>query len=377
MHFWTPRHTTYLVLEVLREKTKGRLVRVGEDGAVCFGRAWDDFPWSRMKARTAPFTMRYPVVVAADSVLAYTATVPVHLERERSGEPVEETELENFLAREIARILTRIRGEASRELGVGELDAVLVGSRVKGSRADGHRVIDAVGFRAKHIEVILELTLTTREVFEKLNLLAVQGRRFWFRETGEAITDVLYRFRRAPCAFARLRREEAVCFVADRTAVGCTIRRVRLQWRTASLFETLRAAWGLGKSADEALYRVWRRGETSPAVARAVKRLLVPLVGSLVAELRRLRIKSPLYVESDLDLPFPLPSRQQGILFEQLPLSLFTESDKFRYEGGSHEDPGEIFRTLAPLVHVYYDKSEESVLNRRLRRRLHWLEPNT
>lgn len=313
------------------------------------------------------------IVVAADSALVHTAVLPVHLTRENHREPLEAVELENLLSQGVARVFTACRAEAGRELGIDELEAVLVGSRVVSFRVDGHRVLNPVGFRPKRIEAVLELTLTTREAFARLKGLLHPHGRFFFIERGRAVLSCLERISGLPVRYVSLVPPDARYFTMDRAAVGFTIRRGKIGWPSDACIASIAADLGVGERVARDVYGAYVAGKLSVSAHRHFEKILRPCVAALFRDLRDARLKGDVHVDSAHPLPFALPKKDGALTVQGMPFEKMLErAGVERVSVPSAWSADTSFVRLAPFIEFYYHR-DDSPVNVWLRRHLHWL----
>lgn len=368
----------YLVLETLSDRTHGLLLRVTGEKKIIPERAWDDFSWGRMskfikKLRGAK------MIVSADPSRATTIMIPAEMKRDPkdAAEPLGPVELENLLAQETARVFTQVREQASRELGLDELHTIVVENRAGNFRVDGHKVLNPLGFAAKRIEAILELTLTTREVFDEWKHLFAQSEDFFFTETARAELYTIRKVHQLPVNLLKLEPDKTSFFILDRAAAGTAMYRGRLDWSLRSLMKCIEDAWGVSPDTAERVYRKYLKKEVSPHVARFLEKTLKPSLEALLKAAGKSRLKGAVFIESPLPLPFVYPYRRGGITYSEPSvgdiLAKVGLSINARDWGIPHH---ELVSRLAPFLEFYYNKTD-SVINRWLKRRIHWLGGST
>ena len=179
LRFWNKKEK-FLLLEVLPDRTDALFLSVDRDQRLVIEHEVRAVGPKELSAYLKIHRAKQNIIVAADSSLVVTATLPVHIDRENRDAELAATELENLLSKAIAQVFNQCRVEASQELGVDDLDAILVGSQVIQFKIDGHQVLNPVGFKVKTIDAVLELTLTTRGVFTRLQTLLAVQRSFFF-----------------------------------------------------------------------------------------------------------------------------------------------------------------------------------------------------
>ncbi|RJP44334.1 hypothetical protein C4587_02035 [Candidatus Parcubacteria bacterium] len=365
----------FLVAEILPGRTRGLLFALDGERRLTLERFWDDLPVQNLTSRS-PWDLRErTIIAAADPSLALTIFVPVRLDRQPAAarEALTLVELENLIAQAIARIFGQCRKQASVALGVDEFDTVLVGSRASSFKIDGHRVVNPAGFPGQRIEVVLELTLAARHVFEDWKEFFNGRSGFFFTESARAGLLALSKIRGPSVNLITLRPRGASVFILEPAAAGPVIYREELKWETERPLRMFSEALGVVPELAEELYRRYFEGHVSPHVSRWVERALKPVFGELFYGLRKTRLAGSTYIDSSIPLPFEFPKRHGKMTIDVVvPRALLGELG-FTLERGRVElSDAEVFRHLAPFLEFYYDKSDTPI-NHKLRRRLHWL----
>lgn len=364
----------HLVLEVLPDQTRGLLLRVTGEKKIVPERTWDDFSWGRM-GKLIKKLRGTKTIVSADPSRAMTITIPAELKRDPkdAAEPLGPVELENLLAQATAQVFTQCREQASRELGLDELHTIVVENRAGNFRVDGHKVLNPLGFAAKRIEAILELTLTTREVFDKWKHLFVQSEDFFFTETARAELYALRKVHDPPVNLLSLEPEKTSFFILDRAASGTAMYRGHLDWSLRSLTKRLEDVWDISPETAERIYRSYLKKEVSPHVDRFLEKTIKPSLEALVKAVGKSRLKGTVFIESQLPLPFVFPYRRGRIIFSESRVADILTKVGLSVDARDWDIPlHELTRRLAPFLEFYYNKTD-SVINRWLKRRIHWL----
>jgi len=371
------RPEKFLILEALPERTRGLLLSVDAEKNLQVRRFWEEFPVAKLSRRVPWEFGGTKIILAADPSLAFTVFVPVKLEREPAAakEQLGILELENLLAQSIGKVFSQCRKQAGQALRVGELETVLVGSRVRNFKVDGHKVVNPLGFQGKKIEAVLELTLTTRKIFESWKSFFSTREKFFFTESARAWLTSLEKAGAATVNLITFRPETTSFFILEPAATGTVIYRGKLDWETNRLLESITSSLGVSRSLAEELYGRYLRGETSSSGARWIDRILKPVLDSLFHAMKKTRLRGPIYVDTMTPLPIALPKRRGKIVLTALPLASLVEKLGFTLQPSRHNlSDTQLFRHLAPFLEFYYDKSDSSI-NHKLWRRLHWLGP--
>lgn len=362
----------FLIIEIEPEKASCVLAVLSRDKNLELKKYWEGRNLEALSKQVGFDRMEGTIIVAADASLAFTAVIPVFLQRE-TDEPLEAIELENLLAQAVGRMFNQCREEGSRELGVDDLDIVLANSRVVSFKIDDHQVLNPLGFRAGKIEAVLELVFTIRPVYENIIRFLKSHRFFFFTQIERAGLVSLEKVNRPPLGLLALNREISPFSVINRAAVGHIIYRGKLSWTLEEFEEALRKEFGVSANIAWKIYDLYLKDMVSGPVKRYLNNLIKPLVGLLFEKIEKSRLKGHVYLSSEAVLPFRLPARGKSFILEKVPLAVLLErlgisadTSKLAFLGDK------TFRRLAPFLEFYCDKSD-STINRWLRRHLNWL----
>lgn len=376
--FLLPGKEKYLILEVGEKNTSGFLLRLDPDKDLILEKVWENFFWTKISRRFRRRIEKWKVIVVADPSLATTIVLPIELEREDSfaKSPLSNIELENLLAQATAKVFTQVRGEASRELGVEELDTILIDNRVSNFKIDGHHVMNPVDFRAKKIEAVLELTLTTRTIFNdwKNNFSIGETKNFFFTEAARAELFLLKKIKSPPINLLILSsRQNSQFSKLEKAAVGELIHRVKLKWATNSIISTIEQDLSVSSAVAHKLYSLYSQKKLSSRITRHFNLILKPAIVPFLKHLEELKARGAVYIDTALPLP-PFFSRKQGrATLENLPFDDLINKLGFRFDSSKWPwSDNQIFKHLAPFFEFYYN-NEDLAINHWLRRRLHWL----
>ena len=240
---WKPKNT-FFVLEIMPERVNGLLLGLDREQRLRPRKFFEDTDWKHLSKRPMLRHLTGSIVIAADSSVAHTALVPVHLNRENKEHPLTATELENLLAQEVGKVFSVCRKEAGKQLKVDELDVILAASRVMNFRIDGHRVLNPLGFKASELEVVLELILTTRPVYDDIKNFA-QREDFFFTELTRSELNVLQKTETPPLSVLHLGETGSTYATIDAAKVGQAITRGNFPFRTGSLLEAFEKNWAV------------------------------------------------------------------------------------------------------------------------------------
>ena len=379
----------FLVLTIGPSGADGLFLNVDEDRNIIFEKRVKNldlkkFLKSPMRSVTQKswegnyfFKAHRKIIVAADSTLATTIPIPLDLPREHDAARSEVVlpELENLIAQAMGKIFNQCRSEAAKRLGIHEIDTIMVGSKARGFKVDGHLVVNPVGFTGKKISLLLELTFTGRALFEDLKQFFNAPEDFFFAESAQARLASLARARKLPL---NLIVDEgprgASLFIFEKTKDDHPVLyRERLMWSFDVLFLRVAAELGVSAGAAREMYRAYVGGAMSESAARAFKKFIDPAVEQFLKEIGKGKLKGFVYVDAEHELPFVFPHRHGTATFDRFPVAEILQQLGFADQEGRHRGSDAfISRHLLPFIEAYFDKSN-SEINQKLRRRLHWL----
>jgi len=381
-------HEKFVVLELTPSGANGLFLSVDEDRNLVFEK-YDrnidlkKFLKSPMRNMTQKswegeylFKSHRKVIVAAHPSLATTIPIPLTLPRDEGIEKIEIvlSELENMIAQAMGRIFNQCRAEAAKRLAIHELDTVLVGAKARSFGVDGHRVVNPVGFTGRKISLLLELTFTSRELFEGLKQFFNSPDDFFFAESPQARLTSLSRARKLPITIvADESPRGSALYIMQKTKDGHPVLyRERMDWGFDRLFLRIAAELGVSESAAKGLYELYVAGGMSESAARSFKKTIDPAIASFFKEAGKGKLVGHVYMDADHDLPFEFPHRRAGMVFEPLPAEEILHQLGFAKSDGGDIPRRALYRNLLPFVEAYFDKSNSDI-NQKLRRRLHWL----
>jgi hypothetical protein len=319
---------------------------------------------------------RRKVIVAGDPSIATTIPIPLELSREHANAKTKLTiaELENLIAQAMAKIFIGCRSEAAKRFGVNDLDAVMVGAKTKHFTIDGKAVASPVGFMGKKISLLLELTFTTRELFQDLKPFFNSPDHFFFAEGPQAELAALAEVRALPLNLIAARKDGASLYALQK-AKGeyAVLYREVFNWSFAGLFRAMAKELAVSEAVAKELYRAYHKKDMSETALRAVKKMLQPAVDDLLREIKRLNISGFVYSDASHVLPLDLPHRHGAAKLEEHPIGELLMKFGFTADAETlREEGNDVLRPLLYFLEAYFDKSN-SEINQKLRRRLHWL----
>lgn len=395
MDLFRPREK-FLVLEIGPKTATGWFLTVDEDRNIIFERRAtrrdlkDFFKFSRSpvenileKAWEGNHIFkrtRRQVIAAASPDVATTVPIPMEIEREPrvAKSRIMLAEVEGLAAQGMQKIFNGCRSEAAKRLGIHELDTILVGARTERFKVDGRAVKSPVGFKGKHVSFLLELTFTSRSVFQDLRQFFNETEGFAFMESPQTVLRTLARVRKLPLNLIAAGDRETALFVLQEVGEHPVLYREKLDWNFADIFKTITDAFGVSEAIAKELYRRYRGGELSDDAARAFRRLLEPLNEGLVAAVEKGKLQGAIFMDSPHAVPVDLPLKlSRGVAIEEEPVGdLLAELDfspdvlasrAFARSGDGAR------RALLYFLAAYFDKTGMTEINQKLRRRLHWL----
>ncbi len=368
----------FLLLEVYPSGTRGLLISIDQEKKINLEKVWSSFSWSNLSRHFRQKIIGWNVIVSASPVLAVTTVIPVKLEREKNSlaSPILAGELENLLAQATAKIFNQCRAFASRSLGIDELDTILIDNRVVGFKVDNHQVVNPIDYKAKRIDAILELTLTTRNIFDDWkNFFNIgETRNFFFTELARAELSVLEKIRSTPLGLVVTEKDGTTAFHVDRSSKNSIVKRHKIHWLADKMVSLISEAWGVDEPIAREIYLNYLKKDVSPHVFRYLSRLTSPVLEALYKELKRVNLKGPVFIDAHLPLPIVFPKRLGRMVIADLPVMPILDKLGFKADFRDWSIPAhEVPRRLAPFFEFYYNNDKESGVNHWLRRRLHWL----
>jgi len=384
----------FLVLEVTPRGANALFLSVDEDRHLVFEKyvrhadlkKFLKSPWRRVSQKSWEgnyiFKSHRKMIVSADPSLATTMPIPLDLLRERTLWETEITleELENLIAQAMAKIFTQCRKEAAKRLGIDDIHAIMVGAKANRFHIDGHTIMNPIGFSGHKLSLLLELTFTTRDVFENFKQFFNSPDEFFFIEAPQAWLLAVARARKLPVNLITMGSENAEnaaeLFVLTKAdGEHPVLYREKFGWSFNSVFTHIARELGVSEKTATSLYREYRAGKLSTAAERSFKKAIQSATDILLQETERAKLGGFVYIDSEHAAPFDFPHKHKGVTFEKLPAAeILAELDLTIDPESGADGLGELemFHALAPFLEAYVAKST-SEINQKLRRRLHWL----
>lgn len=376
----------FLVLEVTPHGANALFLSVDEDRRLIFEKYIENAdlkkflrsPWRRVTQKSWEgnylFKSHRKIIVSADPSLATTMPIPLDLSRERAQWESEITleELENLIAQAMAKIFTQCRNEAAKRLGIDDIHAIMVGAKANRFRIDGHAIMNPIGFTGRKLSLLLELTFTTRDVFENFKQFFNSPDEFFFIESPQAWLLAVARARKLPL---NLIAGSELFVLTKANGEHPVLYREKLGWSFGVVFGQIAREFGVSEKTAKSLYQKYRNGNLSEAAERSFKKAIRSATDTLLDETERAKLGGFVYIDAEHAAPFDLPHKHKDVTFEKLPAAEILEELDLAFDLDSWADgprEAEVFRMLAPFLEAYVAKST-SEINQKLRRRLHWL----
>jgi hypothetical protein len=387
-NFLRPREK-FLILEISPKGTNGLFLSVDEDRTINFEKFARNINLKKFfKSPVRLVTQkswegqhifkksRRRVIASADPSLATTIPIPLDLTRESGYSKSEITlpEMENLIAQAMGKIFNQCRNEAARRLNLHEIDTILVGAKTKDFKVDGKSVVNPAGFTGKKLTLLLELTFTTRDIFEDLKQFFNSPEDFFFAEAPQTRLFSLARGKKLPMSLIVADDTDAALFVLERAkGEHAVLYREKLDWNFNTLFNTITKEYGVSEKMARELYRGYLRGHMSEAAKRIFKKTIQPALSHFLNSTDKAKLQGFVYIDAPHELPFEFPYKWGSATFAELPLQEVLSQLDFQADLKNFKTPaGVLSRHLLPFIEAYFDRSNSGI-NKKLRRRLHWL----
>jgi hypothetical protein len=365
----------FLCLEVAPTRVSGLLFHVNDDRKITTLRFWEDFPVSFLFRQLRPLHLLPPVIVAVHPTLVYTAVLPVHFERQSASAPLGSIELENHISQILSRNFNIQRKAASKSLGVAELDAILVQSRLFEFKIGDNEVLDPIGVQGRKIKATLETTFTTRTVFDGWKDFFNLSGDFYFADANRARAAGLGKIWKLPYALITPDADSTHYYFSYEKLHKHSARQGTFSWGTSSLTSPLEERWGISRKGAWEILLSCQDGMSSQSLRAQIEALLGPSRSSFFKFLDRLKILGATSLHS---MPPALldggGTPEHFVKLQEPPLSSLLAKLGFTFQAKAEISPSRLFDFMAYYLEFYYDKSN-SVINRWLKRRVHWLTP--
>ncbi|MEK7076843.1 MAG: hypothetical protein AAB967_01280 [Patescibacteria group bacterium] len=312
------------------------------------------------------------VVVSVHPAMVHRTVIPVGFRRTDAARPLESHEVENAFGQAVSRVLNEMRADASRALGTADIDTMLIASRVENFAVDGHHVVRPAGFPARDVRAEIELTFTSRNLYERLHPL-IQAQKFFFTDHARAGIRALLKMHRPPVGLVGGGDERALCCTYELKGGKPYVRVRELNWSARAFPGNIAEAWGVSNAVAETIYARYLKKEISEPLTRRLRAVLAPAVQSFFSLVRRAGARGRVFLSLPCDVPFTMPHRRGGAIFEEpsLPMLFETTGIALAPEAWPLSAHG-LFAHLTPFLEFYHDKGD-MMFNHWLERRLHWL----
>lgn len=307
--------------------------------------------------------------------LGAVRVAPFHFSRDSKNEPLLLAELENFLAKLAQKYFLDLRSEIAHELGVDELDTILVESRSFAYRSDGSAVNSPLGHMTKEIHGFLELLFTTRKAFDLMQPTLYTGAPVFLTLRDKAELISLLKLGKTKLSLVECSDDGGSRLLNYNLSKGSkeVLSRRSVNWSHARFFSRLEELWNVDPEVALSIYRKYLENELSPKLRGDVEKVWKAEIKALFAALKEAGAKGEVYFKSAVRLPFDFPIKQAGITLLEFPFEELLIKLGFGLDEKMASLPRDAaFAQLAPLIECYYDNSDRNV-NHSLRRRIHWL----
>ncbi len=378
----------FLILEIAKTGTNGSYLSVDEDRKIIFEKIVRDLDLKKfLKSPVRKvgqkswegkrlWKPRWQVIVAADPSVATTIPIPLELSREHGNIKMKLNiaELENLIAQAMAKIFNGCRSEAAKRLQINDLDAVLVGAKAKHFKIDDKAVTNPAGFPGKKISLLLELTFTTRDIFENLKPYFNSTEDFFFTESPQAQLTSLSRVRKLPLNLLVMKDEGASLFILEKAKDEYAILyREALDWSPKSIFRAITEGLAVNEKTAKEVYGYYHKKGMSQAAERVFNKTLQPALGALLEQIGKASVTGSVYIDAPHPLPLTLPYRHGAAHLEEQPIGEVLAKLGFTADmEGLDGRKNDAYRPLLYFLEAYFDRSNSDI-NQKLRRRLHWL----
>lgn len=286
--------------------------------------------------------------------------------------PIDEVEIENFLAQLTQKMFLEFREEVGEEMGRDELDTILLGSRPIAFFVDSSLVHSPVGLRGREIKGVLELIFTDRTSFDMIQPIIYSGDKV-FLTTQDKSELMAVAHSAGKSALLDIRPDGRSIYLEYEPGGREIFRRQFLDWSLGNFLGKIAETWALGPFATLDIYDRYLNNNVSERVSEQILKMWKPALGSLLGELSRIKASGNVYFKSPIEFPSALPLKKGRVELKNYPHAQVLS--KLGFELGNRFKPNSVqdnFTQLAPLIECYYDKGDERI-NHPLRRRIHWL----
>lgn len=356
------------------EATTGVLISLNDEREISFEKVFPKISAEELARKKKARLLRYPVILSVNSSHVLSVTIPLNLNREseRAGNLINAVEIETLLAQKMLALFREHRAHISRTLGVHEFDVALVDAKVKNFELDGKKVLTPVGLRGNVIHTILELTFTTRDIFESWKEFLSSAEGFFFTETARAGLFALNKILKPPLRLFSFEPRKTLFFVLEKDELGTLLYRSQIAWESFRILDGVGERYGTEMGVSKELYDMHLTEKMSPALTKGVRETMEREFVLLEGLLGEKDVKGVAYADSARAIMFPLPLRVGKMILTEPPLEEILQASHMKLKSKNGLSEHELFHILAPFIEFYYDRGD-TIINRSLKKRIHWL----
>jgi hypothetical protein len=323
------------------------------------------------------FNARRRILAVADSALATTMPIPLEFSRgpSVSDRRLTHFELEETISQAMVKIIPQCRAEAAERFKTDTLGVVLVAAKAKHFIIDKKRTDNPIGFVGDRVSLVLELTFTTRDLFDDFYELFSSSEPFFFEESAQASLSAVARVKPLPLNLFTFRAGASAnlsIFDAPRESYPVLYRETS-HWPFEDALLQIQDYFSVGREAALDMYEMYCCEKLSADAARGMRPLIQPSADLFFKDAECARLKGSIFIDAPYSLPFEMPLQRGKAAYEPLPLKEILEKVGLRMNPDSLSLPPHIlFRHVAPFIEMYFERNH-SQFNEGIRRRLHWL----
>lgn len=369
-----PAREHAIVWEMRPDEARGALFEFGMEQRVVLRRTW-----RAMRGEPLPsfFKLKQfrkaPVTVSLHPALARTFILPFRLDRKKGEAAVKPEGLQTMLREFLAKTTFEMRRIAAADLGVEELDAILIDARLTKVFADGAEVRDDRPIEGRRIEGFMQVILTTRAVFHDLHDILHSGRELFFTERGPAAMAFLGRHIQGPLTFLDLEPKGGWLFRVDHAAEE-VVKKTQFRWDAQDFPVALAEAWGLSREAADKVYAMYLGGGFSTRLNRFVSKIFAPIGEAFDKALAKVKASGVVHMRSIIALPFDLPDVRGEAKLLALPLEETLRASGLAWESkvGDVLPLPEASLLLMSFLEYYYHRGDPRG-HKMLTKHIHWI----
>lgn len=285
----------------------------------------------------------------------------------------------------LERSTREYRSRAAQQLGVYELDAVVVDAYIGQFQLDNSSAVsrERISRSVKKKSVrredgagrMLCITFTTRDILDALASVLQSREEVFFTDAWRAEAIVAKKALGSLSHYVVLDEGGSYCYaLADRGIEWCV--REGFPWRTKEPITFLARAWDIPVSVSQALFQRYHKQLVPSAnVHTFFSSTFSPAKRSFFDAVFTLRLHGTVFVRGSGNLPMTIPARHRTTRFHALPVQeIFQKLGVVLRESKEQcSDSEALFARVAPFLE--YDRFGRSAdsLHEFLRRRIHWI----